>query len=168
MDFESPELKLKLEAPEDIGNLAEKLDDSECRKLADHVIELVKIDERSMSEWLGKANGYLDEIDKDGNETMPGMGEQAGSGEDQSQPATSLTLSSVIQATARIVGALLSEPDLVKASEPGGEPLANWICSQLRTIDPDWVTDTDPLIMHMCVNTKASFAVRSSTSTKSL
>jgi hypothetical protein len=69
MDFQSPKLKLKLEAPENIGNLAEKLDENELHTLADHVIELVKIDERSMSEWLGKANGYLDEIDKDGNET---------------------------------------------------------------------------------------------------
>jgi hypothetical protein len=151
MDFQSPKLKLKLEAPEDIGNLAEKLDEDQCRTLADHVIELVKIDERSMDEWLGKANGYLDELDKDANQSMPGSGEQTGSGEDEGQPATSLTLSSVIQATARITGALLSEPDLVKASEPGGEPLASWVCSQLRTIDPDWITDTDPLIMHMCV-----------------
>jgi hypothetical protein len=151
MDFQSPKLELKLEAPEDIGNLAEKLDESQCRTLADHVIELVKIDERSMDEWLGKANGYLDELDKDANQSMPGTGEQTGSGEDQGQPSTSMTLSSVIQATARIVGALLSEPDLIKASEPGGEPLAQWICSQLRTIDPDWITDTDPLIMHMCV-----------------
>jgi hypothetical protein len=104
-----------------------------------------------MTEWLGKANGYLDEIDKDGNESMPGNNEQAGSGEDHAPPSTSLILSSVIQATARITGALLSEPDLVKASEPGGEPLAQWVCSQLRTVDPDWVTDTDPLILHMTV-----------------
>jgi hypothetical protein len=151
MDFQSPKLKLDLKAPEDIGNLAEKLDEGDLHVLADHVIELVKIDERSMDEWLGKANGYLDEMDKDGNESMPQSGEQTGSGEDNIPPSTSLTLSSVIQATARIVGALLSEPDLVKASEPGGEPLAQWICSQLRTVDPDWVTDTDPLILHMAV-----------------
>jgi hypothetical protein len=151
MDFESPKLKLKLEEPENIGNLSERLDENDCHALADHVIQLVKIDERSMDDWLGKANGYLDEIDKDGNESMPGNGEQQGSGEDHAAPSTSLTLSSVIQATARIVGALLSEPDLVKASEPGGERLASWICSQLRTVDPDWVTDTDPLILHMAV-----------------
>lgn len=150
MPFESPELKLDLEAPEKIGNLAKRLDESDCHALADHIIELVKIDERSMAEWLGKANGYLDDIDKDANQSMM-QGEQSGSGEDTQIPSTSLTLSSVIQATARIVGALLSEPDLVKASEPGGEPLANWVCSQLRTVDPDWVTDTDPLILHMCV-----------------
>ena len=151
MQFESPKLKLDLEKPDDIGNLAERLDQGECHQLADHVIEVVKLDERSMAEWLGKANGYLDEIDKDANEAMPGANEQTGSGEDAQTPSTSLTLSSVIQATARIVGALLSEPDLVKASEPGGEPLANWVCSQLRTVDPDWVTDTDPMILHMCV-----------------
>jgi len=151
MEFQSPKLKLDIEAPEDIGNLAEKLDESDCREIADHVIELVKIDERSMAEWLGKANGYLDEVDKDGNERLVSAGEQTGAGEDQIPPSTSLILSSVIQATARITGALLSEPDLVKASEPGGEPLANWVCSQLRTVDPDWVTDTDPLILHMTV-----------------
>ena len=151
MEFKSPELKLDLEAPEKIGNLAEKLSENDCRTTADHIIELVKIDERSMDEWLGKANSYLDDIDKDGNQTMPGGNEQSGSGEDDIPPSTSLILSSVIQATARITGALLSEPDLVKASEPGGEPLASWICSQLRTVDPDWVTDTDPLILHMAV-----------------
>jgi hypothetical protein len=151
MKFQSPKLKLNLKAPEDIGNLAEKLSESDCHQIADHVIELVKIDDRSMAEWLGKANGYLDDVDKDANQTMPGAGEQTGSGEDTQTASTSLILSSVIQATARIVGAVLSEPDLVKASEPGGEPLASWINSQLRTVDPDWVTDTDPLILHMCV-----------------
>jgi len=150
MQFQSPELKLDLKAPEDIGNLAERLGESDCHQLADHVIELVKIDEMSMAEWLGKANGYLDDIDKDANRSMP-PGEQSGGMEDTQLPSTSLILSSVIQATARITGALLSEPDLVKASEPGGEPLAAWVCSQLRTVDPDWVTDTDPLILHMAV-----------------
>ena len=151
MDFQSPKLKLDLEAPDKIGNLAEKLSENDCRTIADHVIQLVKIDEVSMSEWLGRANGYLDEIDKDGNESLSAHGEQTGSGEDDTPPSTSLILSSVIQATARITGAVLSEPDLVKASEPGGEPLAEWVNSQLRTVDPDWVTDTDPLIMHMAV-----------------
>ena len=151
MQFQSPELKLNLKVPEDIGNLAEKMDQSERLQLADHVIELVKIDERSMAEWLGKANGYLDDIDKDANNSMTTSQEQTGSGEDAQVPSTSLMLSAVIQATARITGSLLSEPDLVKASEPGGEPLAQWVCSQLRTVDPDWVTDTDPLILHMAV-----------------
>lgn len=151
MEFQSPNLKLNLKAPEDIGNLAERLNDNDLHQIADHVIEMVKIDERSMADWLGKANGYLDDMDKDANTSMPQAGEQTGSGEDTGTPSTSLILSSTIQATARIVGALLSEPDLVKASEPGGEPLADWVCSQLRTIDPDWVTDTDPLILHMCV-----------------
>lgn len=151
MQFQSPKLKLNLQAPEDIENLAERLNENDCHILADHIIELVKIDEQSMSDWLGKANGYLDNVDKDANTTMSSFGEQAGSGEDTGTPSTSLTLSAVIQATARITGALLSEPDLVKASEPGGEPLANWVCSQLRTVDQDWVTDTDPLILHMTV-----------------
>lgn len=151
MQFESPELKLDLENPDKIGNLAERLGDEECQHLADKIIEWVKIDESSMSEWLGKANAYLDEIDKDANKQMPGAGEQTGGGEDTQTPSTSMTLSSVVQATARIVGAILSDPDIVKASEPGGEPLANWVTSQLRTVDPDWVTDTDPLIMHLCV-----------------
>ena len=151
MQFQSPKLKLKLQAPEDIGNLAERLSETDCHTLADHVIQLVKIDENSMSEWLGKANGYLDTVDKDANQTMSSFGEQSGSGEGDSLPSTSIILSATIQATARIVGALLSEPDLVKASEPGGEPLANWVCSQLRTVDQDWVTDTDPLILHMAV-----------------
>jgi hypothetical protein len=151
MQFQSPELKLDLKEPEDIGNLAERLDQSDCLQLADHIIELVKIDERSMAEWLGKANGYLDDIDKDANRSMTTSLEQTGSGEDSQVPSTSLMLSAVIQATARITGALLSEPDLVKASEPGGEPLAQWVCQQLRTVDPDWVTDTDPLILHMAV-----------------
>jgi hypothetical protein len=151
MQFQSPELKLDLKAPEKIGNVAERLNESDRLQIADHVIELVKIDERSMAEWLGKANGYLDEIDKDDNRSMPQNMEQQGSGEDSGVPSTCLTLSSVIQATARITGSLLSEPDLVKASEPGGEPLASWMCSQLRTVDPDWVIDTDPLILHMAV-----------------
>jgi hypothetical protein len=151
MQFESPKLKLDLKTPEEIGNLSERLDQSACLQIANDVIELVKIDERSMAEWLGKANGYLDDIDKDANTSMPGAQEQTGSGEDTQVPSTSLMLSAVIQATARITGALLSEPDLVKASEPGGEPLAQWVCSQLRTVDPDWVVDTDPLILHMAV-----------------
>ena len=150
MRFESPELELDLKAPEKIGNLAEKLDESQRRLLADHVIELVKIDESSMSEWLGKANGYLDSIDDDTNKSAPSNREQQGSNEDQ-PPSTELTLSAVIQFTARITGAVLSEPDLAKASEPGGELLASWVSQQLRTVDQDWVTDTDPLILHMAV-----------------
>jgi len=60
-------------------------------------------------------------------------------------------MSAAIQFTARLTGAILSEPDLVKASEPGGEQLADWMSSQLRTVDPDWVNDTDPLAFHMSV-----------------
>ena len=47
--------------------------------------------------------------------------------------------------------ALLGEPDLAKASEPGGEGLAAWVSSQLRTKDPNWTLDTDPLVVHMSV-----------------
>jgi hypothetical protein len=151
MKFDSPKIKLDLKAPEDIGNLAEKLDQHTLRQLADHVIELVKIDERSMSDWLGKANGYLDSIDSDTNQAAPASGrEQQGSNED-GPPSTAMTLSAVVQFAARIVSALLSEPDLARASEPGGEALAAWMSSQLRTVDPDWVTDTDPLVLHMGV-----------------
>jgi hypothetical protein len=150
MKFDSPKIKLDLKAPEDIGNLAEKLDDNKRRQLADHIIELVKIDERSMADWLGKANGYLDSIDSDTNLSSPQNREDQGSNED-GPPSTAMTLSAVIQFAARIVSALLSEPDLAKASEPGGEPLAAWVSSQLRTVDPDWVTDTDPLVLHMGV-----------------
>ncbi len=150
MKFASPGLTFNIDAPETIGNLAEKLDESQRRLLADHVIELVNIDKSSMNDWLGKAQGYLDDIDSDTNKSAPSNQEQKGSNED-SPPSTELTLSAVIQFTARITQAVLSEPDLAKASEPGGEAIASWVSSQLRTVDQDWVTDTDPLILHMAV-----------------
>jgi hypothetical protein len=150
MTFVSPELKIDLKAPEKIENLAEKLDENQQRDIATNVLELVGIDKNSMSDWLGKAKGYLDSIDSDINESAPKDSANAGSGNDQ-PPSTALTLSAVIQFTARITSALLSEPDLARASEPGGEALASWMSSQLRTVDPDWVTDTDPLVLHMAV-----------------
>ncbi len=150
MKFESPGLKLDLNEPEKIENLAEDLGEDERRTIATYVQELVGIDQRSMADWLGKANGYLDSIDSDINESAPKDNANAGSGNDQ-PPSTSLTLSAVIQFTARVTSALLSEPDLARASEPGGEKLASWVSSQLRTVDPDWVTDTDPLVLHMAV-----------------
>ncbi len=150
MKFESPSLKLDLNEPEGIENLAEDLGEDERRTIATYVQELVGIDQRSMADWLGKANGYLDSIDSDINQSAPKDNANAGSGNDQ-PPSTSLTLSAVIQFTARVTSALLSEPDLARASEPGGEKLASWISSQLRTVDPDWVTDTDPLVLHMAV-----------------
>ncbi len=150
MKFQSPELKLDLNAPEDIENLAEQLDENQRREIATYVQELVGIDKRSMSSWLGKANGYLDSVDSDINESAPKDNANASSGTDE-PPSTSVTLSAVIQFTARVTSALLSEPDLARASEPGGEALASWVSSQLRTVDPDWVTDTDPLVLHMAV-----------------
>lgn len=143
-----PATKLDLQHPKKIGNLAEKLSAEQRRALADYVIELVKIDEKSMSDWLGEAKGYLDSIDSDTNESQPQDREQEGSNEG-SPPSTGLTMSAVIQFTARIVNSILSEPDLAKASEPGGEKLASWISRQLRTEDPDWTVDTDPLCLHM-------------------
>ena len=150
MTFISPELNLDLEAPEKIENLAEKLTENERHEIANDILELVSIDKNSMADWLGKAEGYLDSIDSDINESAPKDTANAGSGNDR-PPSTALTLSAVIQFTARITSALLSEPDLARASEPGGEALASWMSSQLRTVDPDWVTDTDPLVLHMAV-----------------
>lgn len=143
-----PAIKLALREPEKIGNLATKLEVSERRALADYVIELVKIDRTSMDDWLGKAKGYLDKIDSDTNKSQPQNREQEGSNEG-SDPSTGITMSAVVQFTARVVNAILSEPDLAKASEPGGEKLAAWVSSQIRTDDPDWIVDTDPLCLHM-------------------
>jgi hypothetical protein len=148
--FKSPELDLELSKPETFGNVAEFLDRNELQDLGSYVVELVQIDENSMSDWAGKAQGYLDKIDADVNTAASNTSEERGSNE-TSPPSTALTMSAVIQFTARITGSILSEPDLVRASEPGGEPLASWMSSQLRTVDPDWVTDTDPMTMHMAV-----------------
>ena len=143
-----PELKLDLKMPENFGNLAEKLSVEQRRKLAEDLIELVTIDERSMEDWLGKAKSYLDEMDAEEGTVRPQDQEQQGAGEREA-PSTEMTLASVIQFSARATDALLGEPDLAKASEPGGEPLAAWVSSQLRTKDPNWTLDTDPLVIHM-------------------
>src|SRR6266566_3543004 len=119
---ELPVLAIDLNKPENFGNLAEKLDQEERRRLATDLIELIGIDEQSMSGWLGKAQGYLDKIE-DGGNAKPQDREQEGSGEEP-PPATEMTLSAVIQFSARATGALLGEPDLARASEPGGEDLA--------------------------------------------
>jgi chaperonin GroES len=148
--FESPELKIDLKAPQGFGNLAEKLDETQRHELAEHVVELVNIDAASMSDWLGEANKHLDRVDSETNQSKPQGSDSAGSNEG-SPPSTEITMSAVIQFTARITGAILSEPDLCRASEPGGEALAKWMSSQLRSVDQDWVTDTDPLTMHMAV-----------------
>jgi hypothetical protein len=144
-----PELKLDLSAPEKFGNLAEKLGESERRNLAVDLIELVGIDEQSMSEWLSEAEGFLDDVDASHGD-QPKASEQEGSGE-RPPPSTEMTLSAVIQFAARATDALLGEPDLARASEPGGEALAEWVSSQLRTKDPNWTLDTDPLVVHMAV-----------------
>ena len=144
-----PVLKLDLKKPQDFGNVAERLSPDERRTLAADVIELIGIDEQSMSDWLGKAKGYLDKIENDENDS-PNDREQEGAGEEP-PPKTEMTLSAVIQFSARATDALLGEPDLARASEPGSEDLAAWVSSQLRTKDPNWTLDTDPLIIHMSV-----------------
>ncbi len=146
-----PILKLDLTKPEAFGNVAEKLTADERRTLATDIIELIRVDENSMSDWLGKAKGYLDKIDNDENDN-PNDREQEGADEEP-PPKTEMTLSAVIQFSARATDALLGEPDLARASEPGGdgEALAAWVSSQLRTKDPNWTLDTDPLVVHMSV-----------------
>ena len=147
-----PEIKLNLNEPEKFGNLAGKLGEDERRSLAGDLIELVAIDEQSMSDWAGEAEGYLNNVETDGSNDQPQNREQQGAGE-KPPPATELTLSAVIQFSARATDALLGEPDLARASEPGtgNELLAAWVSSQLRTKDPNWTLDTDPLVVHMAV-----------------
>ena len=144
-----PKLKLDLNKPEDFGNVAAKLKEDERRTLANDLIELIGIDENSMSDWLGKAKGYLDKVDAEGDD-FPQDREQEGAAEEP-PPSTEMTLAAVIQFSARATDALLGEPDLARASEPGSEPLASWVSSQLRTKDPNWTLDTDPLVVHMAV-----------------
>lgn len=143
-----PKLKLTLTAPEKFGNLAEKIDSNIRRTMAEDLITLIKIDETSMSPWLGKAKGYLDKMEAERAEAQ--SREQQGAGEED-PPSTEMTLSAVVQFSARATGALLGEPDLAKASETGSEPLAAWVSTQLRTKDPNWILDTDPLVVHMSV-----------------
>jgi len=145
-----PKLKLNLSKPETFGNLAEKLDVDVRRSLATDLIELIKIDETSMGDWAGKAQGYLDEVDADTAKTATKNAEQQGSNEGP-PPSTEMTLSAVVQFAARASDALLGEPDLAKSCEPGGEKLASWVSSELRTNDKNWILDTDPLIVHMAV-----------------
>jgi hypothetical protein len=144
-----PKLQFNLKEPERFGNLAEKLDVDARRTLATDLTELISIDESSMSDWLGEAQGYLDKIENRGDQA-PQDREQDGAG-DEAPPSTEMVLSAVIQFSARATDALLGEPDLARASEPGGEALAAWVSSQLRTKDPNWTLDTDPLVIHMAV-----------------
>lgn len=145
-----PKLTFDVKTPEKFGNLAAKLDPAERRQLAVDLIELIGVDERSMSEWKGEAQGYLDELASDAGNDAPQDREQEGSGE-RPAPSTEMTLTAVIQFSARATDALLGEPDLAMASEPGGEGLAAWVSSQLRTKDPNWLLDTDPMLIHMSV-----------------
>jgi hypothetical protein len=157
-----PTLKFDVGDPESFGNLAEKMDVEERRSLADELIMLIGIDEQSMGDWLSEANGYLDAVTAEGNIAKPQDREQEGSNEGE-PPSTEMTLSAVIQFSARATDALLGEPDLAKASEPDGEALAEWVSSQLRTRDPNWTLDTDPLVVHMAVTglawRKRSFSI---------
>lgn len=148
--YEPPVLDLDINAPEEFGNVAEKMSRDDRVSLASHLIEMIKIDESSMSTWLGEARQYLDEV-CDPKNPMPSAGEQTGAGEDQMPPSVELTLSAVIQFSARATGQILSDPDLAKASNPDGAPLAAWVSSQLRTTDANWTVQTDPLIIHMAV-----------------
>ena len=145
-----PILKFDISDPESFGNLAAKMDVNERRRLATDLMELIALDEQSMSGWLNDARSYLDTVTAEGNNAKPQDREQEGSNETGS-PSTEMTLSAVIQFSARATDALLGEPDLAKASEPGGEALASWVSSQLRTHDPNWTLDTDPLVVHMSV-----------------
>lgn len=145
-----PVLTLKLKEPEKFGNVAKLLNVDERRALANDLIELIAIDEQSMSEWLGEAQGYLDTVEAARARSGAQDSEARGSDEEE-PPSTEMTLTSVIQFSARATGALLGEPDLAKASEPGAEPLAAWVSRQVRSQDPNWVLETDPLVVHMAV-----------------
>lgn len=142
-----PKLELNLNTPEEFGNVAEMLKEDERRVLANDLIELINMDEGSMNEWAGRAQGYLDRLKNEGDE-HPQDREQEGANEEPA-PSTEMTLSACITFSAKATDAILGEPDLARASEPNGEPLAAWVSSQLRTKDPNWVLDTDPLVVHM-------------------
>lgn len=146
---ELPKFKLDLKDPENFGNLAEDMDQAARRTFASDLIELIGIDETSMNDWSKEAEGYLNKAEKKGD-VHPQDREQDGA-DDEANPATEMTLAAVIQFSARATGALLGEPDLAMSSEPGGEGLASWVSSQLRTKDPNWTLDTDPLVVHMGV-----------------
>ena len=68
---ELPKLELKLSEPEKFGNLAEKLDEEDRRRLAMDMIELIGIDESSMSEWASRAKGYLDKVAEEAAAAQP-------------------------------------------------------------------------------------------------
>jgi len=143
-----PPVRFDLNEPRKIGNLAEKMEQDDRRKLADFLLQLVGIDEQSMNEWMTEADGYLKNLQGEAA-NQPQDDEQRGANESAEAPTTSLTLSAIIQFAAGATDALLGEPDLAHASEPGAEPLAEWVSTQLRTADVNWLRDTDPLVIHM-------------------
>lgn len=146
-----PKLTIDLKKPEDFKNLASTITSDVRRTMAADLIELIGIDEGSMGEWLGEARGFLDTVEADkASSGVQANSEQDGAGEGE-PPSTEMTLSSVIQFSARATGALLGEPDLAKASVPGAENLASWVSTQVRAVDPNWILETDPLIVHMAV-----------------
>jgi len=146
-----PEIKLNLKEPEKFGNVAEKLSDDDRRNLATDMVELISVDDSSMSDWLGRAKGYLDKLEAEAD-AEPQSLEARGSNE-EAPPSTEMTLAAVVQFSARATAALLSEPDLARASEEGAgnTALAAWVSSQIRSKDPRWCLDTDPLVVHMAV-----------------
>lgn len=143
-----PKIQLDLAKPESFGNVAEKLDPDARRVLATDLIDLIGVDETSMNPWLGKVKGYLDKLEneRDARRTTDAEGTN-----EEAPPSTEMTLSAIIQFSARATAALLGEPDLARASEEGagGEALARWVSSQIRTKDANWVLDMDPLVVHM-------------------
>jgi len=150
MTYSPPKLKIDLQAPETIGNLAAKMTASDRRVLADHLCDLIAIDEQSMGPWLANARRYLQQIKNTASRSKQGNQEQRGSEEsDQSSPGTGLTLSAIVQFAARATDALLGEPQLFKASKSGGEALAEWTSDQFLTDDPVWTLETDQLVIHM-------------------
>ena len=100
-----PTLKLDLKNPEAFGNVAEKLREDERRMLAEDLIELIRVDETSMAEWLGEAKGYLDEVEAGSSQQSTANEEQRSAGE-QDPPSTEMTLAATIQFAARATGAL--------------------------------------------------------------
>jgi erythromycin esterase-like protein len=104
-----PKLKINLQTPEAFGNVAEKLREDERRTLADDLMQLINVDETSMSDWLGKAKGYLDEVEAETSQQPKSNEEQSSAGE-KDPPSTEMTLAAVIQFAARATGACLASP----------------------------------------------------------
>jgi len=140
---------LALDKPQTFGNVAALVSEDRRRMFATDLIELVRIDETSMSGFTRDAERFLDRMTREAAEETRTQ-ESRGTGE-EAPPSTEMTLTACVQFVARAVDALLGEPDLIKASEddPAAADLAKWISSQFRTTDRNWVPDTDPLIAHM-------------------